>query len=316
MSDPQTVNIGLSVPTRGSDIGTWDLPVNGDFTALDGLFGGVQTISVSSAPVTLTSPAGFTPTPSAGPTQAQNAVLRFTGVLTGNVAVTLPLPGYYIVENLTTGAFLLVIRIANGQQICIDNGMCQHVYNDGTNIRFVNLPPVGSYLDTIDTAAPAWITACTVPPYLNCDGSTFSAVTYPYLNAKLGGNVLPDFRGRSGFYLNQGTGRLTSGGAGINGNTIFSAGGNNGLTASLLPVITSANASQAISVTSASGQIWQGVNGSIISGGGNNYFATIAGLVSTGNNSISVTSNNTSGNSVGPNAAPGIVSGIRLIRAA
>ena len=37
-------------------------------------------------------PAGFTATPTPGPTQSQNRVLRFTGTLTANVAVTLPLP--------------------------------------------------------------------------------------------------------------------------------------------------------------------------------------------------------------------------------
>ncbi len=222
MSDPQSVNIGLALPSRGSDVGVWDTPVNNDFTALDGFFGGVQTITAGSSPITLTSPAAYTPTPSGGPTQAQNAVIRITGTLTAGVQITLPLPGYMIVENLTTGAFVLSFRaIGSGEIIAVDQGAQQHIYNDGTNVRYVNLPAVGSYLDVCDATVPAWITACTKPPYLNCDGTTFSAVTYPYLNSKLGGNTLPDFRGVSPAYLNQGTGRLTTAGSGLDGNTRF-----------------------------------------------------------------------------------------------
>jgi hypothetical protein len=193
---------------------------------LDGFFGGVQTISVAGTPVTLTSPAAFVPTPGGGPTQSQNAVLRFTGVLSTNVQITLPLPGYYIIENLTTVAHFLTFRaIGSGEIIAVDQGSVQHVYNDGTNVRFVNLPPVGTYMDVCESTVPVWITGCSKPPYLICDGSTFSAVTYPYLNAKLGGNVLPDLRGRARFYLNGGTNRITMAGSGIDGNAVLSAGG-------------------------------------------------------------------------------------------
>lgn len=222
MADPTTVNIALAIPTRGSDTGVWDLPVNGDFNSIDGFIGGVQTIGASNANIVLTAPAGSI-TPSGGPTQAQNAVLRFTGTLTGNVQVTLPLPGYMIIENLTTGAFVLsFVAAASGQVIGIEQGVTQRIYNDGTNVKFVNLPTVGSYLDICDSTVPAWITACTVPPYLNCTGATFSATTYPYLNNKLGGNTLPDLRGVARYTLNQGTGRITNAVAGLDGNTRFS----------------------------------------------------------------------------------------------
>lgn len=147
--DPNTSNIGHLIPTRGSDSGTWDGPLNGNSTAIDGLMGGVQTISVTNANLTLTAPAGSV-TPTGGPTQAQNAVLRFTGTLTANVQVTLPLPGYMIIENLTTGAFVLSFRaIDSGQAIGIEQGVTQRIYNDGTNVKFVNLQTVGSNLDLV-----------------------------------------------------------------------------------------------------------------------------------------------------------------------
>jgi hypothetical protein len=58
MSDPQTNNIGLSVPTRGSNAGQLDVPLNGNSAALDGFIGSAQIISVSSSPITLTGPSG------------------------------------------------------------------------------------------------------------------------------------------------------------------------------------------------------------------------------------------------------------------
>lgn len=230
MPDPQTTNILLSIPTRGSDVGTWDLPVNGDFAALDGFFGGVQTVSASNVPITLTAPAG-TATPSGGPTQSQNAVLRFTGTLTSSVQVTLPLPGFAIIENLTTGNFVLSFRaLASGQVIGIDQGVCQHIYNDGTNVRFVNFGETGKMEFWAGFASiPPWVSACTVPPYLLCDGGVYTYATYPYLGARFGGAFggngvttfgVPDLRGRVPLaYDGTGT-RITAAGCGINGQTI------------------------------------------------------------------------------------------------
>ena len=93
--------------------------LNPDFVAVDGYLAGVQTISVASTPITLTSPVGFTPTPGGGPTQAQNAVIKFTGVLSGNVTVTLPLPGMITVHNLTTGSFVLAFVGAGAGQVIL-----------------------------------------------------------------------------------------------------------------------------------------------------------------------------------------------------
>lgn len=235
MADPTTTNAGLAIPSRGSDVGTWDTPVNGDFTAIDGYLGGVQTISASSSPITLTSPAGFTPTPSGGPTQAQNAILRVTGTLTASVLITLPLPGPIVVENLTTGNFILVFRaIGSGQVISVDQGEIQTIYNDGTNVRFVNL---GGRIGETSiwaglSAMPAWIGACSVPPYLLCDGSIYNFTAYPYLGKRLGsafgGNGIttfgvPDLRGRAALpYDGTGT-RITVAGCGINGQTLGAA---------------------------------------------------------------------------------------------
>lgn len=320
MVNPTTTNVLLQVPLHGAEVDTWDVPVNSDFTSLDGFLGGVQTINAAGlSPITLTAPAGAV-TPAGGPSQSQNAALKFTGVLTGNVPVTLPLPGQMVVHNLTTGPFVLSFRaIGSGEVIAIDQGAVQRIYNDGTNVYFVDLPQVGSYLDTCDSTFPAWIAACTKPPYLLCNGGTFNAVTYPYLNAKLGGNTLPDARGRVRAMLNLGSARLQAAN-GVNGDVNYSAGGTDSqtLVPSQIPSIVSSNGAQSITVTTNVPVIHDSPGNQALGPGtaGVGFPASPfnSPVTATGINTISVNSINTSGLSH-PNVQPTYIGGLTLIRA-
>ena len=322
MTEPTTVNTGLIVPNTGDLPGTWGAnAINPDLSAIDGFIGGVQVVSVTNSPITLTSPASFTPTPSAGPTQSQNAVLRVTGTLTGNVQITLPLPGYMIVENLTTGAFVVTLRaVGSGEVIGIEQSSIVHVYNDGSNVRFVNLSPVGSYMDLCDASVPLWISSCTKPPYLMCDGSTFSNTTYPYLYAKLGTTTLPDARGRARYMLNQGTNRILTSSTSFDGNTRFSGGGSTTIFQQNLPNV-SFNVS---GITLNNGGVSVFVNNSVSPVAGSSGIWGVAGnpLIQLG--TVSVFSSVTvatqgaaaSGGSAQVIAPPGYVGGITMIRAA
>jgi len=232
---PFTSNVGFIVPVTGTEVGTWgSAALNPDFIALDGLIGGLQTVSVSNAPVTLTSPASFTSSPSAGPTQSQNRILRFTGVLSADVRVTLPLPGSYIIENLTTGAFVLSFQGATATEVIgTPQGERLEIYNDGANVRFVGLGRVGArdHWNGL-SAMPAWVAACTVKPYLLQDGTLYNISDYPFLGAQLGSKFggdgvttfgVPDTRGRMSLpYDGTGT-RITAAGCGINGQTLGAA---------------------------------------------------------------------------------------------
>lgn len=333
MAEPTTVNCGLIIPSTGDLTGTWgSAAINPDFVAVDGYFGGVQTISASNAAIVLTSPSNFTPTPGAGPTQSQNAVLRFTGALTANVQVTLPLPGFYILENLTTGNFVLSFRaLGSGEVIGIDQGEVQHVYNDGTNVRFVNLGRIGAIEIWAGlTAMPAWVSACTKPPYLLCNAQTFLFSTYPYLAAKLsnkfGGNgtttgAVPDLQGRVALpYDGTGT-RITSAGCGLNGQTIGAALDEQTYTMqrSDLPNVapTFTGTQQTWNVQFASGTPWSSVaNFAFSTGTGANTIGhdsatvtiTPSGTISSINGNVTQTAQ--------PNVQPSQVTGIAVIRAA
>ena len=238
MTEPTTLTRALIVPNTGDLPGTWSTgALNPDFVAIDAMFGGVTTVSLTNANVVLTVPAGFTATPTAGPTQAQSALLVFNGTLTANCTITFPMPGFYFIFNqCVVGSFVVALASSGaGNIICAPPGEMVMVFNDGTNMNYVGLERVNAYVDLAVSSVPAWISNCSVPPYLNCNGGTFSATTYPNTAAYLGGTTLPDLRGRVRFGLNQGTGVLEPFGTGIDGDVLLSIGGNTQILQEHLP---------------------------------------------------------------------------------
>ena len=205
-----TANKNLETPANGAYVGTWDVPVNSNTTIIDASFGGVATVALTNSPVTLSA------------AQYQNTFITFTGALSGNCTITFPAVGsFYTIQNLTsnTSAFIVTLQTsAAGNEVisCMPREPFD-IMTDGLNVRFRNLGPIGTYMDYAGSSAPSWVTNCSIPPYQNCDGTTFSSATYPILATILGGTTLPDLRGRTRFYNEQGTGRLggASSGAGI-----------------------------------------------------------------------------------------------------
>jgi len=219
MADPTTPNISLAIPLRGSDVNTWDTPVNNNMMIVDSIVGGTATLTLSNASVVLS------------PAQFQAGRIAFNGALSGNVNITFPssFTKSYTIYNVASGssAFTITLNTAGGGQVvCCPPGQSFDIWNDGANITYHNFgPPIGGYINYGGIALPNWITGCSIQPYLNCDGSTFSAVTFPNLFAVLGTNTLPDARGRVGAAINQGTGRINSSNCGLDGNTRFAVGG-------------------------------------------------------------------------------------------
>lgn len=239
---PNTVNKALNTPNTGDLPGAWGTAaVNANMTVIDGLFGGVQSVSLTNANVSLSISTGVigtgSITPGAGPVQSDNAVIKFIGTLTGNCDITFPAPGFWIVENnCTVGSFYVRARAAGtGNLIGIPPGEPCHIYNDGTDAKFVDMGRVGEFLDLCVSTTPAWMSACTVLPYLPCVGTaTYSFTTYPALAAMLGstfgGNGIttfgvPDLGGRVRIPIDNGT-RITFPNSGMTGTLLGAAGGN------------------------------------------------------------------------------------------
>lgn len=196
-------NLQYEEVARGGDTGTWDTPTNSNWSISDLVVGGIATIPVNNTNIIL----------SAAQFQCRN--LTFNSTLTGSITVSFPssFTKAYEIQNIATGssAFTISMSISGsvGQSIVCPPGQTFDIFNDGTNIKFKNLPPVGTYMRFASASVPAWISFCTVPPYLPCTGGTFSAATYPALNAFLGGNVLPDTRGTVGADVDGGSNRLS-----------------------------------------------------------------------------------------------------------
>ena len=219
-----TPNKNIEKPGSGDYVGTWDQPVNDNMDLVDSAFGGVATVALTNANVTLSA------------AQYENVFLVFTGTITANIHITLPAVGsFYTVQNQTANSSAFYVTMgttaASGQIIGIPPYDPTEIFTDGTHTKFRNMGRVGGYWDYAGSSVPGWVGACTVPPYLNCDGSTFSSATYPALAVVLGSTTLPDMRGRVRAYIDGAAARLTSSGvAGIDGDTLFAAGGTQDVT--------------------------------------------------------------------------------------
>lgn len=213
-----TPNINLEEPARGDYVGVWDTPVNANMTLIDLVVGGRTAISLNNSNVVLSA------------AQFQCKTITFNSTLTGSVAITFPtsFTKSYEIQHLCTGSSAFVITLgttaAGGQVVGVPPGEIVDVISDGTNIKFRNLGRVGSYMDFAGNGAN-WITACSVPPYLYCNGTSFSSATYPALTVILAGTTLPDARGRIRANYNDGTSRLLSSVGGLDGQTFYASGG-------------------------------------------------------------------------------------------
>lgn len=308
-----TPNLNYEQVARGGDVGTWDTPTNSNWALSDLVVGGIATIAVNNSNVVL----------SAAQFQARN--ITFNSTLTGSIAITFPtsFTKSYEIQNVATGSsaftVTLITTAAGGQGASCPPGQTIDVFNDGVNIKFKNLPPVGTYLDFAVTNVPIWLGACSVPPWLNCNGTSFSSATYPALAAFLGGTTLPDCRGTVSAALDQGVGRLTAGtSVGVITGAQTTTLGMTNLPASPAPVAATAAAPSA----TVGGQPAQGVPSGAGqtqlagTGGGPGFFgATVFGGIAISQSAV--TNNTANLGSATPVAVvqPTTVVGLRMIRA-
>lgn len=238
---PQTTNKKLEIPAHGTEVDTWDVPLNGNFTNIDAMLSTTLSKSLAGgANVTLID------------TEMRNATWIFTGnISAANTIVTAPMPGFYTVLNSTSGGGTVRLRAtAGGELVGLPPGEMIDVYSDGTDVRFRNIGRIGSLIFYYATALPTWINQCTVPPILLCTGGTFVGATYPALLAYVGSQNLPDFRSRIPCPLdNFGSGGAAgiingynTGSGTLNGTVLGQTGGSitQGLVANNLPTHTHA----------------------------------------------------------------------------
>jgi microcystin-dependent protein len=323
VGDPTTTNIGLAVPLRGSDVGTWDVPINNDMTAIDGLFGGSATISLSSATTIALTTSGASLTPGAGPNQSSNFLLKFTGVLTGNSTIQFSVPGKYVVHNkCTVGTSYVKLAPASGTGNAIgapDGRKCT-VSFDGTDMDYVEEPEVASFLDLCVSTTPAWMNACTVAPYLLANGAIYSTATFPALSARLGstygGNGIttfgvPDHQNRAFIPMDfGGNNRITVAGAGIDGTVFGASGGSQNIQSHThAATVTDPGHTHTTNGTTTVRVLTSAPSG--IAGGADTQVTNLS--IDAATTRITITNATTGAGSSG-NIPPGIVGGMRFIK--
>ena len=161
MVEPITPNKSLIVPNTGDLPGAWGTSaLNPDFQTVDALFGGVTTITLAAATTLLLTVPATTGVWPGTLSQSVNALIKFTGAQTGPSTIQFTLPGFYIVHNQCTGttSVQLAPSAGGGNKIGAPPGQKIHVFYDGTDMDYVNMPTPGSALDlhTNTTSTPPW----------------------------------------------------------------------------------------------------------------------------------------------------------------
>jgi microcystin-dependent protein len=195
---PSSPNKGYTQPAFNTEVGTWGVDLNNNFSGIvDNNLGGVTSVALSNANVTLTS------------TQAQNLNIVLTGTLTANVTVITPCIGFFFIINNTTGAFAVSLQ-ANfgsgsvGSALVVPQGIRLFIACDTTNgvqlaAASASGTPVGALQAYAGTSAPTG--------WLLCYGQAISRTIYAPLFAAISTTYgtgdgsttfnVPDLRGRA-----------------------------------------------------------------------------------------------------------------------
>ena len=177
MASSYSSDLKLELMVTGEKSGTWGDITNTNLTILQQAIAGYEEVSIAGGAQTtaLTFSNGII-------SNGKNAVIKFTGTITGNQIVTIPdgIEKVYVIENGTTGAFTVQVKTASGSGVTFsatDKGQ-KFLYSNGTDIVEVVLasPPGGSdkQIQFNDNGAFGGITMGTVGQVLTTDGTTAS----------------------------------------------------------------------------------------------------------------------------------------------
>ena len=138
----------------GENAGTWGDNTNNNLNLLQQAIAGFEVISIAGGVQTTNLVMS-----DATISNARNAVIKFTGTITGNQTVTIPngIEKIYLLENGTTGAHTVQFKTVSGTGVTFsatDKGV-KILYSNGTNIIDVNanLGTVGAITSGAITAS-------------------------------------------------------------------------------------------------------------------------------------------------------------------
>ena len=176
MASSYSTDLKLELMATGENSGTWGDKTNTNLNLLQHAIAGYQEVSIAGG--VQTTPLAMT---DAAISNARNAVIKFTGTITGNQTVTIPdgIEKLYVIENGTTGAFTVQFKTASGTGVTFsatDKGQ-KYVYSNGTDIIQISLGvPGGSdkQIQFNNNGLFGGITMGTAGQVLTTDGTTAS----------------------------------------------------------------------------------------------------------------------------------------------
>ncbi len=130
-------DLGLELMATGENSGTWGDKTNTNLELIQQGFAGYQEVSIAGG--TNTTPLAVT---DGILSNGRNAVVKFTGTITGNQIVTIPdsIEKTYTIINGTSGAFTVQFKTVSGSGFTFsttDKGT-RLVYSNGTDVVDVN----------------------------------------------------------------------------------------------------------------------------------------------------------------------------------
>jgi len=176
MASTYSSDLKLELMATGEKSGLWGDITNTNLNILQQAIAGYEAVSIAGGAQTtaLTFSNGVT-------SNGKNAVIKFTGTITGNQIVTIPdgIEKVYVIENGTTGAFTVQVKTASGSGVTFstaDKGQ-KFLYSNGTDIIDIALGvPGGSdkQIQFNNNGLFGGITMGTAGQVLTTDGTTAS----------------------------------------------------------------------------------------------------------------------------------------------
>ena len=177
MASSYSADLKLELMATGEKSGLWGDITNTNLTILQQAIAGYEEVSIAGG--VQTTPLVFS---NGLVSNGKNAVIKFTGTITGNQTVTIPdsIEKVYVIENGTVGAFSVEFKTVSGTGVTFaaaDKGQ-KFLYSNGTNVVDIALasPPGGSdkQIQFNDNGAFGCITMGTTGQVLTTDGTTAS----------------------------------------------------------------------------------------------------------------------------------------------
>ena len=148
--------LGVELQATGENAGTWGTKTNNNLSLISQLTGGFAQVSIAGGAQTT----ALTVADGATTGTAQQRFIEFTGTITGNQIVTIPLDveTFYILKNSTSGAYTVQFKYVSGSGDTFTfsttnkkTAMVQASANDGTNPDIIEIQTGG---DVVDDTSP------------------------------------------------------------------------------------------------------------------------------------------------------------------